>query len=216
MLMTEQQRLWLSRVQAEWNEIMRPGAQPLGAHLFGPPVTLPDAALKNARFFADRSAALHALPTGGQVAELGTQAGRYARQILAVNRPDRLHLFDLEFETLRARDPETAADPRVSFHLGDSSTLLAAFPDGHFAWIYIDGDHSEPGVQRDADCAARKIGAGGLLVFNDYTLWSPMEMTDYGVLPVVNRMLVSGDWEVVYLALHPLMYCDIALRRRGG
>ena len=41
MLMTGHQRLWLSRVQAEWNEVMRPGAQPLGAHLFGPPEKFP-------------------------------------------------------------------------------------------------------------------------------------------------------------------------------
>ena len=167
MLMTEHQPLWLSRVQAEWNEVMRPGAQPLGAHLFGPPEKLPDDAFKGARIFADRSAALVALPPGGQVAELGTQAGRYARQILSVNRPAKLRLFDLEVDTLRAHDPDTAGDARVRLHLGDSSMLLADFPDGHFAWIYIDGDHSELGVKRDADCAARKIGTDGLLVFNN-------------------------------------------------
>ena len=94
---------------------------------------------------------------------------------------------------MRAHDPDTDGNARVRLHLGDSSTLLAVFSDGHFAWIYIDGDHSELGVKRDADCAARKIGTDGLLVFNDYMLWSPMEMTDYGVLPVTNRMLVSGD-----------------------
>ena len=39
-------------------------------------------------------------------------------------------------------------------------------------------------------------------------------MTDYGIVPVVNDMLAGGGWEVAYLALHPLMYCDVALRRR--
>ena len=213
MRLSEDQRTWLLRVQAEWNEVMRPGAEPLGAHLFGSPVPLPDAAFASARVFASRSAALHSLPKGGMVAELGTQAGRYARQILDVGGPEALHLFDLEFDTLRSREPGIATDPRVRLHLGDSSTNLAHFPNGSFSWVYIDGDHSEAGVRRDADCAARKIRADGILVFNDYTLWSPLEMTDYGIVPVVNGMLSTGGWEVVYLALHPLLYCDIALRR---
>ncbi len=175
MILREDQRQWLAGVQHQWREVIRPGAEPLGAHLFGAPLSPPDAALASARLFATRSAALEALPRGGRIAELGTQAGRYARQILDVCRPDRLHLFDLEFDTLRAKAPDVAADPRVQLHLGDSSTNLETFPDGTFDWIYIDGDHSEAGVQRDADCAARKIGDAGLLVFNDYTLWSPLK-----------------------------------------
>ena len=31
----------------------------------------------------------------------------------------------------------------------------------------------------------------------------------------VNDLVSRGGWEVVYLALHPLMYCDIAIRRRA-
>ena len=40
-------------------------------------------------------------------------------------------------------------------------------------------------------------------------------MTDYGVLPVDNMMLVwaIGRW---CTSLSTLMYCDIALRRRSG
>lgn len=215
MRLSDDQGRWLARVRAEWNDVMRPGAEPLGAHLFGPPTALPADALAGARLVASRADALALLPRGGLVAELGTQAGRYAIQILETNRPDALHLFDLEFDTLRSRNPSVADDPRVHLHLGDSSTNLAAFPDETFDWIYIDGDHSEAGVRRDADCAARKIKPDGLLVFNDYTVWSPMELTDYGIVPVVNDLVSRGGWEVVYLALHPLMYCDIAVRRRS-
>lgn len=215
MRLTDEQRGWLGRAQREWAEVMRPGAERMGAHLFGAPLALPDAAVEGARLFASREAALKALPKGGRVAELGTQAGRYARRILEACRPDELHLFDLEFDTLRAHAPEVAGDARVRLHLGDSSTMLAALPDRSFGWIYVDGDHSEAGVRRDAECAARKIGEGGFLVFNDYTVWSPLELTDYGTVPVVNALLAGGNWEVAYLALHPLMYCDIALRRRG-
>lgn len=61
--------------------------------------------------------------------------------------------------------------------------------------------------------AVDKIKRDGILIFNDYTVWSMLEMTDYGVVPVVNEMLASGGWEMLYLALQPLMYCDVALRR---
>lgn len=214
MRLTEEQRAWLGRAQREWAEVMRPGAERMGAHLFGAPASPPDAAMEGARLFASREAALDALPRGGRVAEIGTQAGRYARRILEVARPAELHLFDLEFDTLRAHAPEVADDARVRLHLGDSSTLLAALPDRSFSWIYVDGDHSEAGIRRDAECASRKIVEGGILVFNDYTVWSPLELTDYGTVPVVNALLAGGGWDVVYLALHPLMYCDIALRHR--
>lgn len=215
MRLTAEQAEWLARTRAEWDVLMRPGAEPMGAHLFGAPIALPAGAVAGAKLVASRADALELLPRGGRVAELGTQAGRYARQILDVSHPDELHLFDLEFDTLRAHAPGVAADSRVHLHLGDSSTELARLPDESFSWIYVDGDHSEPGVRRDAECAARKLRRDGILVFNDYTLWSPMEMTDYGIVPVVNGLLSDGVWEVVYFALHPLMYCDIALRRRA-
>ena len=38
-------------------------------------------------------------------------------------------------------------------------------------------------------------------------------MNDCGIVPVVDGMLSRRGWEVAYLALHPLMYCDIALRQ---
>ena len=214
MKLTDEQQNWFGRVRAEWQEKMRPGDRPMGAHLFGEPAVLPDAAMEGARLFATRTVALAALPKGGVVAEVGTQTGRFARSILDACGPAALHLFDLEFDTLRRASPDVAADPRVTLHLGDSSTELDRLPDQSFAWLYIDGDHSREGIQRDADCAARKVERDGVLVFNDYTVWSPMELTDYGTVPVVNAMLASGEWQVVYLALHPLMYCDIAIRRR--
>ena len=111
-----------------------------------------------------------------------------------------------------ARAP-LAAHANVRLHLGDSSTELAKLPDRYFDWIYIDGDHSLEGVRRDAAVAAAKIKPDGVLVFNDYTVWSVLEFTDYGIVPVVNELLASGEWEMVYIALHPLMYCDVAIRR---
>lgn len=208
------QQTWLSRIQSEWVSIMKPASTPLAAHLFGPPGLLPDMAASNSRLFASRASAIRSLPKNATVAEVGTQTGAFARRILQTCDPKALHLFDLEFDTLRNTNSQLANDPRVQLHLGDSSSNLEKFPDASFDWIYVDGDHSYEGVKRDADVAERKIRKTGTLIFNDYTIWSPLEMTDYGTVPVVNAIISRDDWEIVYLALHPLMYCDIAIRRR--
>lgn len=215
MKLTQAQRAWLADVQREWRDKFEPASSPLGAHLFDVADRVPEAALQSARIFGSRNAALDTFAPGGTIAEVGTQAGHFARRILDRIGPERLHLFDLEFDTLRSAHPEIASDPRVDLHAGDSSTALADLPDRSFDWIYIDGDHELAGVRRDSDCAVKKLKAEGFLVFNDYTVWSPMEMTDYGVVPVVNALLASGEWEILYLALHPLMYCDVAIRRRS-
>ena len=213
MKLTPDQKAWFSTVQREWREKLQPTSSKMASHLFEVVERTPEAAVRNARLYGSRIAALERFPVGGIVAEVGTQAGFFARRLLDEIDPERLDLFDLEFNTLRSNNPEVATDTRVRLHLGDSSTLLADQADASFDLIYIDGDHALDGVRRDASCSVRKIKPDGMLVFNDYTIWSPLEMDDYGVVPVVNAMLASGEWEVVYLALHPLMYCDIAIRR---
>jgi len=91
--------------------------------------------------------------------------------------------------------------------------LLAQFPNGFFDWIYVDADHRYEAVARDATVAARKLKPGGTLVFNDYTMWSPIEGIPYGVPQVVHELCLADGWEFVYLALDPQGYFDVAIRR---
>lgn len=216
MKLDEDQRAWFTRVQEEWRARLQPASTSLGQHVFEVGPKPPHAAVRDGRLFGSRSDALDVLPKGGVVAEVGTQTGFFAERILATSRPAALHLFDLEFDTLRRERPAVASDSRVQLHLGDSSAELAGLADGSFDWIYIDGDHTFEGVRRDTEVAIRKLKPDGVLVFNDYTVWSIMELEPYGVVAVVNALLAGGAWEMIYLALHPLMYCDVALRRRSG
>jgi hypothetical protein len=175
-----------------------------------------DDAVTGCRVFANRHAAIESLPKGGIVAEVGTQTGHFANHIFTVAQPKKLHLFDLSmewFDTTLLLEPIRRKS--VEIHLGDSSTELGKFPAEHFDWIYIDGDHSLPGVTKDIAQAVRRVKRNGFLVFNDYTTWSPLEACNYGVLKAVNELVNSGEWEFVYLALHPWGYHDAALRRRG-
>jgi hypothetical protein len=176
-----------------------------------------DDAVTGCRVFANRHRAIESLPKGGVIAEVGTQTGHFADHIYKVAKPERLHLFDLSLEWFdRTVLVEPIRQGKVEIHLGDSAAQLGKFPAEHFDWLYIDGDHSYAGVKRDIAQAVRTVKRDGFLVFNDYTVWSPLEACNYGVLKAINELVNSGEWEFAYLALHPWGYHDAALRRRAA
>lgn len=168
----------------------------------------------NCRVWPSREAMLTGLPRGGAIAEVGTQTGRWAEQMLAVCWPSELHLYDTDLsEAALYLDGLGYHDDTMRLHQGDSSTMLAELPDHHLDWAYIDADHSFEGVTRDVKVAMDKVKPDGLLVFNDYTLWSILEGAEYGVVQVVNGLLANHGYEIVHFAFQPLGYHDVALRR---
>lgn len=205
--LTEEQREWLSRMQADWRAVM---CNPDWEKTFLPIPRLESHHMRDAKLVPSREVLLELLPKGGVVGELGTDFGHFAKGIHDVIRPVELHLFDLTFEKFN-RAGLLPADA-VRKHLGDSATNLSAFPDGYFDWLYIDGDHSYEGVKRDIEQAVRKIKPSGFLVFNDFTYWCPLTATPFGVAEAVCELCLSRDWEIFYFTLHPWMYCDVAVR----
>jgi predicted O-methyltransferase YrrM len=157
---------------------------------------------------------LFGLPKGGVVAEVGTEYGLYTGKILEVCTPAAMHLIDHDFSVFaKERFAGPIADGVLHFHEGDSSTLLAGFPDATFDWIYIDADHRYDGVSRDIRAAVPKVKPGGLLAFNDYTFWSPYEQSAYGVPAAIHELCIEDHWEFVFFAFEPRGYHDVALRR---
>jgi predicted O-methyltransferase YrrM len=185
-----------------------------GEGLMQPALQLREEHLRDCVVVPERVALLERLPKGGVVAEVGTLHGEFAREILRTVQPHQLHLIDHE---IHPRVREMAEDPlfrdRLRVHQADSVEALESFPDEYFDWIYIDAQHGYEGVKRDIGAAHRKIKADGLLVFNDYTVWSYVEMQPYGVVAAVNELCIEDNWKFVYLALPCHMYCDVAVRR---
>lgn len=155
------------------------------------------------------------LPKGGVVAEIGSLRGANAHTILQGADPSELHLIDRDFGLLDRELLRPGLEAGVvHLHESDSASGLAAFPDEHFDWIYIDGDHSYGGVRRDIEQATRKVKRDGLLVFNDYILFSHLELLGtYGVVHAVNELCLEEGWEFRFLALERYMYCDVAIGR---
>jgi hypothetical protein len=211
MIMTPEQQQWFQVMRSEWLRVMRPldGYGP--GDLFPSLPPIPAELLESCKLLPSRFDILRCLRKGGRVAEIGTQEGIFAESIVEVCQPDELHLFDIDFTPLHHRG--SGLSGKANLHLGDSSTLLAAFDDEYFDWIYIDGDHSFEGVQNDTAIARRKVKRGGNLIFNDFTLWSPVECVDYGIPHAACELAANRGWRFVYFALHPLMYCDVALER---
>jgi hypothetical protein len=221
--LTKEQSVWLSRMRAEWLNVMKPfslqggSSDPLikPALTFTPIPVLGAHHLCNAKLLPSREALLEILPKGGIIGEIGTQHGYFAKKLHDIIKPRELHLFDLTFEPFESAQLLPATDV-ITKHAGDSSTSLASFPDQYFDWLYIDGDHSYDGVTRDIAQAILKLKASGFLVFNDFTYWSPLELAAYGVAHAVCELCLHHDWEVLYLTLQPLMYCDIVVRPRSA
>ncbi len=154
------------------------------------------------------------LPKGGVVAEVGVHQGFNARSILEGARPRELHLIDRTFSNLQEELIQPGlADGIVRLYEQDSASALASFPDEYFDWIYIDASHSYPGVKRDIEQGKRKAKRDGLLVFNDYIVFSHAEFVFYGVIPAVHELCLEDGWAFRYFALAPHMYCDVALVR---
>ena len=170
---------------------------------------IPAELLAECRVCASRNELVKNLPKQARLAEIGTYRGEFARHILAACEPAELHLIDIDVSLL---DPTVANERRVSIHRGQSQDMLARFPDDHFDWIYIDGDHSYEGVSGDARVAARKVKPGGYLVFNDFAHADPY-LGAYGVHRAVVEFAVTRGWKFAWWAYEPNALYDVALQR---
>jgi hypothetical protein len=165
--------------------------------------------LHSCKVYPDRYSLIKAIAPYGIAAEVGVQHGFFSQYILNELSPLGLHLFDVDFSILFQN---VADHPSVTLHEGDSSVNLSNLPNQYFDWIYIDANHSYEGVKRDIAQCTNKLKRGGILIFNDYTVWSPLEAEPYGVVCAVNELINSGQWDMLALAVTPNGYFDVALK----
>ncbi len=170
---------------------------------------IPADLLDDCRFCGSREAMLSLLPQAGVVAELGTYRGDFARSIMRLNQPSALHLIDIDYSHFIS---EGLDDPAITRHVGYTHETIAAFPDGHFDWVYIDADHSYAGCLRDAQAAAAKVKPGGYLAFNDFAHIDPW-LGRYGVQRAAAEFAVTHRWPMAFFCYQPAGLYDVAFRR---
>jgi hypothetical protein len=173
-----------------------------------PPI--PQSQLEGCQLLTSRIEMLRRLPQGGVVAEVGTYQGDFARAILDIMAPSRLHLADITFSLCRG---DVLADPRVQKHEGLSLPFLQSCADSRFDMIYVDADHGYEAVRADAAAAAPKVKPGGYLIFNDFARIIRPGFGVLGVHQAVCEFAVSSGWPVAFFCLEGEALYDIALRR---
>jgi hypothetical protein len=95
---------------------------------------------------------------------------------------------------------------------GRSQETLRNYTDRSFDLVYVDGDHEYESVKADAELAVEMTADSGFLVFNDYLLFDHNNLA-YGIVPVVNDLVVNHGWYIVGYAINHALYSDIALQR---
>lgn len=168
---------------------------------------LPAELLTDCRFCASRVDMLNYLPHRGVVAELGTQKGDFAREIMVRTRPLELHLVDLTYA-----DFDATGLSEAMLHQGDTAAVIGQFPGNTFDWIYVDAGHSYEAVIRDARACAAKVKPGGFMVFNDFAHIDPY-LGRYGVHRAVVEFANSSRWPFRLFAYQPAGLYDVALQR---
>ena len=175
-----------------------------------PAPQIPQAQLEGCQLLSNRIEMLRRLPQGGIVAEIGTYQGDFARTILDIMAPEKLHLADITFSLCRA---DVLADPRVGRHEGLSVPFLQSCADASLDMIYVDADHGYDAVRADAAAAAPKVKPGGFLIFNDFARIIRPGFGVLGVHQAVCEFAVTSGWSVAFFCLEGEALYDIALRR---
>lgn len=135
-----------------------------------------------------RGRLLAMMPKGGRAAEIGVWEGGFSRRILDICEPAELHLIDPwmympEFANTGFGRPKNAdlmdqkykdvvaafaSDPRVRIHRMTSEAALSALPDASLDWVYIDGNHNEPFINRDIELCLAKVKPDGIIAGDDF------------------------------------------------
>lgn len=190
--------------------------------------------LKNAEVLANREEAIKRLPKGGKVAEIGVAYGDFTDTILKEMEPEHFYAIDwfnkdnpyicmwgrqelvesrmTHEEWYRNKYRDQIASHKMTVCSGLSWECLSEFEDEYFDFLYIDACHDYESVSRDAEVAIKKIKDGGIIQFNDYTIWDVIGRTYYGVVPAVNKIISETGAEVLFFCMSSLGYCDITLR----
>lgn len=187
-----------------------------------------------ARLFLDRYEMVKSISfdSAPVIVEVGVAMGEFSKFLMETHSPSKffgVDSFDLHtLDNLWGKPPamyfgddtheeyfrkNLAQFRGVHVLTGDSSSKISTLPDDSIDLLYLDADHTFPGVLKDLQSLTSKMKSGGLLICNDYTLWDPLAGAPFGVVQAVNHFVNDGGWVVEGFCLQQQMFCDIMLRK---
>ena len=115
-------------------------------------------------------------------------------------------------EKFRAIQDRFKGDARVAFHRQFSYRAAAAFPDKHFDFVYLDGDHRYEYVLQDLVDFAPKLKDDGLMMGHDFFEDAFAAEESYGVIGAVSAFLARTNF--VFVALTHELFPTFVLAKR--
>ena len=196
--------------------------------------------LNSAKIFSTREEYIKSLPDNIKYLEIGVAWGYYSKLVAKEKITSCIHLLDtydqyhvcwgLRYNNVCScnqehgnYDPENhekyiidlfSKYKNVVTFKGRSETILKSIP-YKYDYIYIDSNNDREYITSTLFEASKMIEDGGIIGLNDYLIWdSVIEDSGYGVVQAVNEFLLKNpDWSVDALALHPLGFYDIYIKK---
>lgn len=183
--------------------------------------------LKNCKVLTNRYHILEHIPENGNGVEVGVLGGDWSKQLFKYTQPKELVLIDTyysdDYPTAKRFTKKTheqyirnefqSFGAKVKIVKGISWECMATFDDNYFDWIYIDAGHDYKSVKKDLFQAKRTIKNNGLIIMNDYIMYDHFTNEKYGVVQATNEFMIENNYEMLFFALHPDMFCDVALKK---
>ncbi|RYM34015.1 class I SAM-dependent methyltransferase [Brumimicrobium glaciale] len=192
-----------------------------------PVVRLKEKHVQNCRVLTDRYHLLKHLPKNSKGVEVGVLGGDWSEHLLAVTEPSELVLIDTfysnDYDHMKRftkknhesyiKDKFSSHGEKVKVMKGLSWNMLNTFDENYFDWIYIDAAHDYNSVVKDLQEAYRVLKSGGIIIMNDYIEYDHFTKEDYGVVQATNEFMTNNNFEMLFFALHPNMFCDVMLQQ---
>ncbi len=187
-----------------------------------PKIPLRPENVENCSLVLDREVLLKEIGTGGNVAEIGVDEGKFSQQIFQINKPDNFHLVDVwgtdrfhdgKYEGVKKYFQQHIEDEQVHIHKKLSTDAVYDFEDNYFDWIYIDTNHTYETTRDELRLYAPKMKEGGIIAGHDYVHGNWITTFRYGVVEAVHEFCVQFGWEIIYLTIEPTENQSFAIRK---
>jgi hypothetical protein len=166
---------------------------------------------------------LNCFPPQGVAAEIGTAEGYFADYMLKELKPKKLHLIDpwrfqdvpdylkdannttdeegdRRYKAILGKFDKSIRGGIVEVHRALSTEIAESFPDEHFDFIHVDGNHTYAACLADLHAFDRKVKQSGFITGHDYqTIPIARKDNHNGVIQAVNNFVI--EMEYAFLAL---------------
>jgi hypothetical protein len=196
---------------------------------------LPDELLRNCRVLSDRGDILPLIPRGKVFCEIGVALGDFTERALAICAPSKFYAIDLfglhgapqmwggrvgrelngmrHIDYYRDKFKSAIGTDMMKIMAGDSAAMLAKLPPRSIDVFYVDASHAYHSVRGELRAIKEAAAPDAWIILNDYIMADWLTNTRYGVIQAAHEFIIEDRWEMIYLALHTGMFCDIVIRK---